>query len=315
MAYGIIRVRNLKSSDLAGTQKHNNREYEQLPENIKPNGHFTHFIEPYIDTYSPKREETEDLGEKTIEDRVNERLAEAGIKPRKNSVYAIEYIVSLSPDAMREIDKRYSMPTLLDHLSHFVAIKHGKENVVSISHHQDESNPHAHVVVVPIVEKEIKSKNRYGEKTEIKSRLCARDFTGGKEKLRQLQTDYFNYLHEEHHYINVNKRFPDIKFERGVDARDRIARGEYYTKMTNHVLGEIKQELMELRENHSKLSREEFKSKEQALEKKISAVSGGIEKKKEKDKEKYRKNEKWAKITSKMNLNKGGGKNDNQISL
>ena len=182
----------------------------------------------------------------------------------------------------------------MQHLSNFVTDKHGQENIISVSFHYDESNPHAHIITTPIIKKETKWKNQKGEGKKTENRLCARDFIGDKDKLRQLQTDYFNYISSDDVGLNLQKRF-GIEFKRGVDARDRRARGEFYSKMTNYILGEVRKELEELKHKikENKITIKEYEEKKQALETKISTVTSNIELKTNKDKEIYKKAEKW----------------------
>lgn len=289
MAYGIIRVRNLHQADLKSTEKHNFRQYTDTdrPENITAGGYFSSYFTNDTDS---------------LEEAIQKRFDEAKVKQRTDSVVALEYVLSLSPEAMEQITSEkgynYSETAILQQLGIFIEQKHGRDNIVAISMHLDESNPHLHAIVTPISEKEVKWKNTRGEGVRKENRLCARDFTGDKDKLRQLQTDYFN------HVSKLSDRFPKIRFERGVDARDRKARKEYYQKMTNHVLGGTLKELRELKQMilDGQVSKEAANDKINALETQIKAVYGNVEKKAGKDLEKYKKAEKWAKNTKDLDL-------------
>ena len=281
MAYGIIRVRNLHQADLKQTEKHNSRNFgeKEKPANI-------------TGTYIVHAPNYEDIN---LEQAIEKRFQDAKVKQRTDSIVALEYVVTLSPDAMSEINRQnYSLDTILQHLSNFVTDKHGQENIISVSFHYDESNPHAHIITTPIIKKETKWKNQKGEGKKTENRLCARDFIGDKDKLRQLQTDYFNYISSDDVGLNLQKRF-GIEFKRGVDARDRRARGEFYSKMTNYILGEVRKELEELKHKikENKITIKEYEEKKQALETKISTVTSNIELKTNKDKEIYKKAEKW----------------------
>ncbi len=228
MGFGIIRVRNLQSGDVAGAQEHNKREYtpERMPDNINPEE------EGY---YGSNQYYTKN-NEKSILKAIERLLSENNIKPRKNSVVALEYVVALSPDAKEKVYKtKYNASAMLDHLCRFIEKKHGKENVVSVDYHFDESNPHAHVIVVPIVEKEVRYKNRFGDYTRKELRLSARDFTGGRQKLRDLQSDFFHYVKD----LIEAKRI-DYKIYRGVDAREQTRK---YIKETIPELAEWREKV------------------------------------------------------------------------
>ena len=179
MGFAIIRVQACGN----GADKHNKRKYKEgeRPQNIKPGEEGKYGFNTYWTKYEAK----------SINEAIEKRIKEAGVKVRKNSTKALEYVVALSPDAQKKVYDRQYVPTaMLDHLVRFLEKKHGKENIVSIDKHFDESNPHAHVVVVPIVEKEVRYKNRFGDYTRKELRLSARDFTGGRQKLRDLQSDF-----------------------------------------------------------------------------------------------------------------------------
>jgi len=293
MAYGIIRVRNLHQADLKTTEKHNFRQYaeSESPANVIAGG------------YSSS---TFMNGADSMEQAIQQRYDEAKVKQRSDSVVALEYVLTLSPEAMSQITRPlgekgydYSDNAILCDLSRFIFDKHGAANVIAVSQHMDESNPHVHIIVTPILSKEVKWKNAKGEGVRTENRLCAKDFTGDKDKLRLLQSDYFDFVKK-----NIQPRFPNIDFTRGVDARDRRARKEYYSKMTNHVLGSVRKELedMKILLHENKLTLEEFDARKTAIESKISTISSNIEKKSDKDMGVYRKAEKWAKNGKELGL-------------
>lgn len=238
MSFGIIRVRELRSTtDVANSEIHNGRQYDSYglptPENIKPTETmyrlFTHSVNSNCSTAN---------------EAISARFKETGVKVRTDSVLALEYVVSLSPDAMKKIGESYSTSTLLDSLVGFVIEKHGNDNLISVSKHFDESNPHAHVIVTPIIEKEVKWKNRRGEGVRKENRLSARDFTGNKGLLRQLQTDYHKYIttpNVDGFYLDLKKRF-GVEIHRGVLAENQLKK---YTKETIAEIGHLRAEIMQ----------------------------------------------------------------------
>jgi hypothetical protein len=233
MAHGLIRVKNLNASgaSVRYTEVHNARLYEELglpvPENIRPD--------------SPAQEYGDNshqlFGGSTLQEAINNRIRAHGIKPRKNSVVAIEYVMGLvgTPDEIREAyGNNYSAETFLrDRCLDFLREKHGQENIVSISLHFDETNPHVHVVTVPIVEKEVRYKNRYGSGTKREHRLCAKDFTGHRDKLRELQTDF-------HAFLSPWEERLGIKIYRGTKKEEQARQ---YAVKTSHELGQLRAEL------------------------------------------------------------------------
>lgn len=243
MAYGLIRVRNLSAEDLTPTEIHNFRQYEEkgiaLPSNIDPDN------DPMENTHSVLYRDGQPIeceGGQTEE--IKKRLAEQGITPRKNSVMALEYAVGASPEFF--VHSGYNAQAFLEKAADFVAQRHGKDNLVSVSFHFDESNPHAHVIVLPITEKTVKWKNKNGSGERTEKRLCARDFTGGPKKLEALQDDYYQFCTQ----FNGRKQPPsainmfnpkEVVFYRGTKAAEQL---KHYTKKTNHEIGLLRGQIL-----------------------------------------------------------------------
>lgn len=165
---------------------------------------------------------------------INNNLEKLGIKPRKNSVVALEYVVSASREYFANCE---DPAAFLKDAARFVVQKHGKSNVISINFHFDEGNPHAHIIVLPITSKRVKWKNKHGEGERLEQRLCARDFTGGKELLRKLQQEYYEFCTK----YNTDK----VTFYRGTKAEEQL---KNYTKRTNHLLNTIRNVIENVRD-------------------------------------------------------------------
>lgn len=188
MAFGIIRARNLSAGDISSTDKHNARKYEsreEFPENIDPEG-------KRYEVYLMQGSEFLDEQQRSLENVVRSRIAEQNVRGIKsNSNLAIEYVATINDKKAWE---HYSPSGFFSNVSQWLEERHGKESVVAIYEHYDESNPHAHFVVVPVAEKKIKWKNSKGSGERTEKHLNTRDFTGGREKLRALQDDFFKHL-------------------------------------------------------------------------------------------------------------------------
>ena len=109
-------------------------------------------------------------------------------KPRKNAVLAIEYLIGASPEWQGWHTKKQD--EYFKRALQFLENKHGKENIITSVVHMDETTPHMSVFVVPI---------------DKKGKLNCRDFLGGREKLRNLQTDFA-------------KKVESLGLERGVEG-------------------------------------------------------------------------------------------------
>jgi len=266
MSYGIIRVRNLSAGDIGNTEIHNARMYQEknmkIPDNINPDKQ-----ELGINIYQnfENGEETDKPLQKLIED----KFKNLGIKPRKNSVYAIEYVLALSPDCIDVYKEKYSATGMLNNLSKFIQSKHGSNNIVSTAYHFDESNPHAHIIVTPIIEKTKKWKNRHGSGEKKVYALSARDFTGGKQKLRQLQQDFFEFVK------GFGNRIGKV-FYRGTLAEHQKYK---YVQQTDHQIGELRQKLATLKDDVDKTNiKEQINEIKQNFDVKIKEYDNKIEK-------------------------------------
>eukprot|EP01034_Spumella_vulgaris_P021302 gene21302-27332_t len=124
-------------------------------------------------------------------DDVKERLGSTGVAIRKDSVLAIDVFATASPEFFRKNHPddpacREFQRSLVD----FLHKEFGKDNVVSLRAHHDETSPHWHATIVPIREKTIKvGRQVKTERTE--NRLCAKDWLGGdRHTLSKLQTRF-----------------------------------------------------------------------------------------------------------------------------
>lgn len=217
MAYGLIRVRELQAKEVRSADIHNNRKFEENGQERPPHireGRGLH--------------QSSIVG--SLQDMVNERINKAGVKVRSDSVVALEFVVSASNDFFDV----YSFGGFVGKCNNWLSERYGASNNIAMYMHEDESTPHAHFIVTPIVYKEVKWKNQKGEGTKTESRLCARDLTGNKKLLEKLQDDYFKFCEKEFGKY--------CKFNRGTKAAEQK---RVYTRETNHELGVLRAQLRE----------------------------------------------------------------------
>ncbi len=127
--------------------------------------------------------------ELTLQQAVDKRISEAGIKPRKGQTTSLEMIFSGSHDRMVAMSREELLQWANDTVK-WAQKTWGKENVVSASLHVDEKTPHIHMIVVPIVTgqsrrtKYMQSIDKTAKKYNIdhtKLRLCMNEvYTRGK---------------------------------------------------------------------------------------------------------------------------------------
>ena len=127
--------------------------------------------------------------EMTLQQAVDKRIREAGIRPRIGQVTSLEMIFSGSHDRMIAMSRKELKKWANDTVK-WAKETWGEENVVSASLHVDEKTPHIHMIVVPIVtgqsrrtrhqQSKGKSKRQY-KIDNTKPRLCVNEvYTTGK---------------------------------------------------------------------------------------------------------------------------------------
>lgn len=262
--HGIIRIRNLHMSDLKSTEQHNKRLYdkENYPEHMDQDKEFVSY-----NFYGGSVEgESENFRQNqfSLKECVQKKLDDLQITPRKNSVVALEYVLAISPEAALELQKEVAKETILDDLTKFIREKHGNDSLVQLSYHFDESNNHAHVIVVPSSRKMKKWKNKNGSGEKEVNFLNAREVTGGKQKLRDLHTAF-------HNHCNKHVRRAEGKFKRGEDIRKSKKK---YEERTNRVLGDLRKEVAKVKDLFvsGEITQEVAEKRIQEVENKVSEV-------------------------------------------
>ncbi len=137
-------------------------------------------------------------GVQTRTQAIQHRLETAGLtrKVGKNQVRAIRIMLSGSPDDMQRIVREGRLDEWCADNMKYLTATFGKENIVSADLHLDETSPHIHATLVPIVTTERKRKKqeeraakRYRTKSAARPRLCADDIMS-RIKLKEYQDTY-----------------------------------------------------------------------------------------------------------------------------
>lgn len=111
---------------------------------------------------------------------VRGRLADAGVQPgRKDAVLAAEFVLTASPEFFTDKTPE-QVRAWANSQTEFLARRYGP-NFVQAVLHLDETTPHVHAAVVPITPD---------------GRLAMKDYIGGRQNLRNLQTDYAKAMQE-----------------------------------------------------------------------------------------------------------------------
>lgn len=114
---------------------------------------------------------TKNYGE--IISRLENRFSKLNIKPRKDSVQAVEMLLTASPEFFQKDD--FNMEEWISKNIEFIKEEMPLENILSVVVHLDETTPHIHLLFTPITKD---------------NRLSCKDLYGGKAKLSELQTRY-----------------------------------------------------------------------------------------------------------------------------
>ncbi len=137
-------------------------------------------------------------GVQTRTQAIQHRLETAGLtrKVGKDQVRAIRIMLSGSSDDMQRIMREGRLDEWCADNMEYLAATFGRENIVSADLHLDETSPHIHATLVPIITTERKRKKqeeraikRYRMKSATRPRLCA-DEVMSRVKLKEYQDTY-----------------------------------------------------------------------------------------------------------------------------
>lgn len=158
--FSILRIAKFKErSKLAIAGNHNSRDMHVF--NADPNS--KHFL--LAGSRNPLQE-------------FDKLIAIHNISPRKNAVLAVELVVSFSPEMRDKIPiKKWAKKNL-----EWVNNEFRDDAILSAELHMDESTPHIHFLVAPIIKKTVRGK--------FSVRLSAKDYFDGREKMQGLQDRY-----------------------------------------------------------------------------------------------------------------------------
>jgi heme oxygenase len=158
MAYAIMRIAKIKTrGKMSSTYRHNERLRETPNADPSKSENNTLIIgnqkESYLQAF----------------DRITE-----GVKIRANAVLGLEVFLSASPNTEIFRDQEKFNDWIRSSVN-WLQETFGKENVVQLHGHMDESTPHLHAFIVPMKDGKLNSKHFIG---------------GHRDRLIQLQTEY-----------------------------------------------------------------------------------------------------------------------------
>lgn len=126
---------------------------------------------------------------------IQHRLETAGLQRKigKNQVHAIRILLTGSPDDMKRIEQEGRLDEWCNDNLEWLRKTYGNKNIVSAVLHLDESTPHIHATMIPIVTGERRKakevSGKYRKKSGSTARLCADDVMS-RVRLKEYQNTY-----------------------------------------------------------------------------------------------------------------------------
>lgn len=211
---------------------------------------------------------------------ISHRLENAGVtrKIGINQVKVIRIIVSGSPKDMEQIELAGRLDEWCRDNVDWLKRTYGSENIVSAVLHMDESTPHIHATLIPIVRSERRkkkseelAKKKYRKKPSDAPRLSANDIMT-RQKLKSYQDEYA---------LAMGK----YGLKRGIvgsDAR-HVSTSQYYRDLLNQT-EDIQEDISLLLEQRENTERELSKLKSEAKTEKLkntavdtmTAIASGV---------------------------------------
>ena len=178
--YAILRFAKYKGPTLSRIEAHNERTKDAYASN------------PDIDTNRSRLNFHLVKATGKYRDVSNRIIRESGCRVRKDSVTAVEVLITASPEFF-EGKKPREVKEFFDYALEFMKSKQDAATYISAVVHVDEKTPHMHLIFVPLTPD---------------NRLSAKTIIGNRKKLTQWQDDF---------HAHMVKKYPD--FERGESAR------------------------------------------------------------------------------------------------
>lgn len=196
---------------------------------------------------------------------IQHRLETAGLQRKigKNQVPAVRIMLSGSPDDMKRIEQAGKLDDWCRDNLDWLKKTYGVENIVSAVVHLDETTPHIHATMIPIVTGERRKakaeqttgKKKYRKKSTDTARLCADDVMS-RVRLKEYQNTYAEQMAK-------------YGLQRGIDGSEakHLTTSQYYRDLLT--------QSESVQENITRL----LEQKEQA-EQELSSVKADIKKEK-----------------------------------
>ncbi len=251
MGYAVLHMEKTSASD-SGMSAHIERTI--TPKNADPNRtHLNWEMVSFPDGVANRTEA------------IQHRLETAGLQRKigSNQVRAVRILLTGSPDDMKRIEQAGKLDDWCRDNLDWLKKTYGAENIVSAVLHLDETTPHIHATMIPIVTGERRKakaeqttgKKKYRKKSTDTARLCADDVMS-RVRLKEYQNTYVEQMAK-------------YGLQRGIDGSEakHVTTSQYYRDLLT--------QSESVQENITRL----LEQKEQA-EQELSSVKADIKKEK-----------------------------------
>jgi len=125
----------------------------------------------------------------TLQQMINKRISECGIKVRKGQSRSLEIVFGGSPEALSSLSPEQLNQWAKDTIE-WAKDEWGAENVMYAALHMDESTPHLHLIVVPIV-KGLSRRSASKAAQDSKKGIERKSYSKDPQKLRLSANDVY----------------------------------------------------------------------------------------------------------------------------
>jgi len=243
MSMLVARTQKMKSQNIGGIQKHNQREFEHNS-NQKIDKDLSHL------NYDLVNESNIDYRERVTEIIENQKTGTRAI--RKDAVLVNEWIITSDQAFFRNLDSEDTQRFFKCSVNFFEE-RYGAQNMAYAQVHMDESTPHMHLGVVPMKDGRLQAKNVFN-----------------KIELLKIQKELPEYLREQGFDINRGQEGSEKKH---MTDKEYKAMHEKMSEVTSKI-SEEENRAMVLKEQNNSLETK-IKDSKSFLEREINSVPKG----------------------------------------
>lgn len=198
MSYLVARMQKMKVGNLGGAYRHNERVFENHS-NKDIDTSRSHL------NYELTDRDRSVSYEKQIKDYVNEKKSSKRAI-RKDAVLCDEWIITSDKDFFERLDQEQTR-AFFETAKNYFAERYGLENIAYASVHLDESTPHMHMGVVPMVDGKLSSKAVFT-----------------REELKVIQEELPKYMNEQGFELSRGQLGSDKKHLSVADYKAKIGK-------------------------------------------------------------------------------------------